>query len=474
MSLEDNIIYQCNAEAFGGGELGRERLERLNSLHVAVVGAGLTGQMVLASLYGLGVGNIYLFDNSEKILRNDRGFLHEKATARPGTPKDKSILSELERIDPDRSIRSRHGKFCEAFAHGLNPDVIIETTNIPQSKEAVLNYAAKSRSKPLYVISLASDASTSAIGSYYPKRRSKFVEHTSLDLDALLHREFERKRQGGYTSGIVSGLATEEVRKIAFRYDEDDRLIDRNQRLVYNTYSSTRDSLEDDLRRNPIPRYNDKKVLVVGAGALGNWAEIYLSKLGLERVDFVDPDVAEEKNLNRQIELRGTIGESKAKTLSKRMRSNDRNIKSTGYFGSVGETGENILPVSMILEKGYDAILGCVDSKSARIWMDQFCTQHGIPYIDGGTDPTTGQVAVYVPGETRRVSDMVDISSLGETNNSCQDRPNPSVVMSNEITSGLMIGELCHVFNNDEYSNPITRPLKYDNRMKNRIKLSKF
>jgi molybdopterin/thiamine biosynthesis adenylyltransferase len=462
-------IHVCNSEAFGGGEIGSERQQKLYNLRVAVVGSGPIGQMVLGCLYGLGVGKIYFMDNSENMSAEDKGFLYGHFDNIRGKKKSDLVFEALQQINPVSKIVPRHGRFSETFVYDFNPQIIIDATNDSVSKERVIQYAFGFSSKAVPVISLASDYDIGAITCYWPKNRVIKIFTEKPNLETLLQKEFDGRAQGGFTSGIVAGLAVEEIRKFAFSYNENDSKLESNVRLAYNIYSITRKGMESDLKKNNIPFYRSKRVLVAGAGALGNWASIYLSQMGLGQVDFLDYDEAEEKNLNRQIQLRGRIREKKAKILSERLKEIDPHVKTGHWDGKLcdelsGEDrarGLKKISEEGILAQKYDAILGCFDNKYARLWLNDFSVRNNIPYIDGGTHPTAGQLAVYIPGKTRNVDQQLNLHAFPEQTSTVCEGPNPSVVMSNAIIGGAMVGELIHVFNPGLNATLLEGPIYY-------------
>ncbi len=476
-------MYICNSEAFGEGELGRERQERVSNLRVAVVGNGLLGQMILGCMYGLGVGNVYFFDDSQSICRKEGWFLYGHTQKIIGKKKSELVAEALHQINPTVREEGRHGRFTEAFIYKFNPNILIDATNDPLSKGRVLGYALSSSSNVVPVISVASDDSKGAITCYWPKnlnRRIKSLKEEP-DLESILHREFEYKEQGSFTSGIIAGLTTEEVRKFAFQYGDEDRKLESNRRLVYNLYSDTRRGMRSNLKPNPIPRYRKKRVLVVGAGALGNWASVYLSQLGIGQVDFVDFDKAEIRNLNRQIQLRGRIGEKKAQILSERIREIDPYVKSRSFDGKLCydlsdddvSSGIRRIRGQFLRRENYDVILGCVDNKEARIWLNEFAIRHRVPYIDGGTHPKEGQLAVYLPGITSPVGEQLDLDSFPDGGTSCVDHLNPSVVMSNAIIAAGMVGELLHIFDYGLNEKPLDGPFSYSTSLPGRFYVEK-
>ena len=111
-----------------------------------------------------------------------------------------------------------------------------------------------------------------------------------------------------------------------------------------------------------------------------------------------------------------------------------------------------------IAEKGYDMIFGCLDNKYARIWLNNFSVNNKIPYIDGGTAARSGQVAVYVPGNTSCVDCQLDLKHLKRIPMHCHEA-DASVVMSNMVIGSAMVGEAVRIFSG---AAPLNGILRYD------------
>lgn len=123
-----------------------------------------------------------------------------------------------------------------------------------------------------------------------------------------------------------------------------------------------------------------RRVVVVGAGALGNEVVRVLGMAGVEQVVLVDPDVVEEKNLALAAWFRGQVGRKKVDVVAEAARSLfpgtewapvDREIADVG-FGVVAEA---------------DVLFGCVDNELARLEMAYIGTKLDLPVCDGGLGP---------------------------------------------------------------------------------------
>ena len=44
-----------------------------------------------------------------------------------------------------------------------------------------------------------------------------------------------------------------------------------------------------------------------------------------------------------------------------------------------------------------DVVIGCLDNREARLWVNRSCWKVGTPWIDGGIQEISGVVKVFVP-----------------------------------------------------------------------------
>ena len=135
------------------------------------------------------------------------------------------------------------------------------------------------------------------------------------------------------------------------------------------------------------------KVLVVGAGALGNEAVKDLVLFGFRHVEVLDMDTVVRSNLNRCVLFREgdqRSGKGKASLVAERTRELNPDVRIRAIEGKVQSMG----PSDM---KGYDVILGCLDNVAARLHLNANSYHAGVPYVDGGTDGFRGRVQAVVP-----------------------------------------------------------------------------
>ena len=219
---------------------------------------------------------------------------------------------------------------------------------------------------------------------------------------------------------IVAGIVLEESKNILMGKAASDAVISYSRNKLATSRSQP-------------------KILVIGAGALGTFVGLGLAYSGFQHCTFMDPDVVEVTNLNRQILLYDAFGESKAKTLSNRL--NDffgmNSNAQVAYFGR----DTDLSP--------YDVVFDCVDNFETRIVLSEECKDKGKILVSGGTSAEAGQAVLYNPrdngvtpaellGLYEIVSERTVEAPLPEKA-SCTYQPDPSVVMTNQITAGFMV-----------------------------------
>lgn len=138
------------------------------------------------------------------------------------------------------------------------------------------------------------------------------------------------------------------------------------------------------------------KVLVVGAGALGNEVCKNLVLSGVRNLSIVDMDYIVKSNLNRCVlfcELDAEEKKLKADVVAEQLKKLDSNIKIKTYPQKIEELPEDFIP-------SHDVVFGCLDNIAARLHVNTHCYFNEIPFIDGGTLGMVGKVQVVLPPET--------------------------------------------------------------------------
>lgn len=142
-------------------------------------------------------------------------------------------------------------------------------------------------------------------------------------------------------------------------------------------------------------KVRDARVLVAGAGALGNEVVKNLALFGVGHIYVVDFDQIEISNLTRSVLFREEDAVNhayKAEIVAKRAMEINPQIKVTPIVGNL------FSEVGLGLYRSVDVVIGCLDSRIARYLLNRLSLRAGKTWIDGSIENLTGTVRVYSPG----------------------------------------------------------------------------
>lgn len=142
-------------------------------------------------------------------------------------------------------------------------------------------------------------------------------------------------------------------------------------------------------------RLREACMLVVGAGALGNELVKNLTLMGVGRILVVDMDRVENSNLSRCVFFRPQDeGRPKAEVVC------ERALELNGDIELVPIVGDVRMSVGLSAFAEVDVVLGGLDSREARLFVNQACWKTSTPWIDGAIEGLMGVVRVFVPPDT--------------------------------------------------------------------------
>lgn len=162
---------------------------------------------------------------------------------------------------------------------------------------------------------------------------------------------------------------------------------------------------EEDFESSPFDRQKritwweqdkirDAKVMVVGAGALGNETLKNLALLGFRNIFIVDFDEVSNSNLSRTVLFRKEdIGEIKAKvaTLRTKELSPLEDIRIDWFNGDI------VWDLGTAIYGEMDIVLGCLDNLETRFHVNRQCWLTNTPWIDSGIHELAGRVSTFIP-----------------------------------------------------------------------------
>lgn len=142
-------------------------------------------------------------------------------------------------------------------------------------------------------------------------------------------------------------------------------------------------------------KVKNARVLVAGAGALGNEVVKNLALFGIGHIYVVDFDRIELSNLTRSVLFREDDAYNhayKAEVVARRAMEINPQIKVTPIVGNLfSEVGFGIYRM-------VDVVIGCLDSRIARYQLNRLCMRAGKTWIDGSIENLTGALRVFTPG----------------------------------------------------------------------------
>jgi len=141
-------------------------------------------------------------------------------------------------------------------------------------------------------------------------------------------------------------------------------------------------------------RVTSARVMVVGAGALGNEVLKNLALMGIGAIFLIDRDRIEAANLSRSVLFR-TRDEGRLKTeaAAQAVRDIHPEVRLRTFDGDV------VYDLGLGVFRRMDVVIGCLDNREARLAVNRACWKVGKPWVDGAIQELFGVARVFVPGE---------------------------------------------------------------------------
>jgi molybdopterin/thiamine biosynthesis adenylyltransferase len=393
--------------------------ERLAQARVGVIGCDWLGSLLAWGLAALGVGHIYLLDD-RRVLAGDRTSLCLPQSSHKGLAG--ALAETLVCMNPAVTARALPVSLRYAeMAHAIPAcDVLVDTSS--EASQRISQAFAYARGVPLILATAGAAGGACSV-------------HLPEQLIALPPQA--EGLPGAAACLVMAGLILEEVRQLLLPLSQDAPMFSHS--LGYNWSRANRFVSSCEIPAPVQPVCLPPGCLIVGAGALGTWVGLALTLAGASGLTIIDPDAVEAANLNRQVLYFDAIGKSKATVLAGRLNHLRQGTNARGIVSPVVRTHLHGAPLVFL----------CVDSFAVRAQVNGWVTRlgEGTTMINGGTSAFRGEVEVYRPGQTACLECRIDVSSLADTEANhrtrCNAMPEPSVVISNMITAGLMVGEAC-------------------------------
>lgn len=200
-----------------------------------------------------------------------------------------------------------------------------------------------------------------SVGQLHTAVVQQFPEVTRDELDAAVNSLDEL----GFLEDAAGSQSTDAASRFA-------------SNLAFFDYFSRLSLGRDELQR----RLTNSHVLVLGTGGLGSTVVMNLAGLGVGRLTLLDVDTVEPRNFARQFLYRTVdIGRSKVERAAEWVQEFDPAIEVRAIERRICGPGDmaDLLP-------GVDLVIKGIDQPPREIagWVNEACTQAGVPHIGGG------------------------------------------------------------------------------------------
>ena len=195
-------------------------------------------------------------------------------------------------------------------------------------------------------------------------------------------------------------------------------------------------------------RLKNARVLVIGAGAIGNETLKNFALLGIGNILVCDMDTISVSNLSRTVLFRKEdAGRKKAETAA--LRTKEMSLEETcsvDFFDGdiVWELGTGVF-------RYFDVIVGCLDNVETRFALNVNCRLVNKSWVDAGINELSGSIRIFGAGEGACYQCFANDNEMiaARQRYSCDDfkkrmfseHKMPTVQISSAIVSALQVQE---------------------------------
>ena len=201
-------------------------------------------------------------------------------------------------------------------------------------------------------------------------------------------------------------------------------------------------------------RLKSARIMVVGAGAIGNELIKNLALLGIGNIYIYDMDAIEHTNLTRSVLYRAKdVGRYKAEVAAERATEINPDVKAKAFISNI------IDDVGLGIYRRMDVVLGGLDNREARLSINQSCYKVNKPWIDGAIEALNGFARVFVPGQgacyecTMTETDWMLINKRKScallTHEQMAEGKIPTTPTSSSIIAGIQVQEMLKLLHID-------------------------
>ena len=478
---------------------GRAGQELIYNSKILITGLTNAGVEAIKTAAMLGVGKIYLIDES----KNKGFFLDNQLNENENTAVQlENIVNGLKFESGDTLETVKVEAFAEEFFNNeklienLKPDAIFDFTGDLSSQTQAIEYGISLAQEQAVDVFLGDCDGFAFTLNHYSANSEDVAEDIAIEKEI---EDFEDEEQGVIMSHMLGSIAIEHFRKNLFIRNNDllanaqEAKEQEDERNSYQEAGEFKDSISYSTLKHPSAyaakkkfknspqaktelsefdlNLSGKKFLVCGCGAIGNPVADMLVRSGASRIDLIDYDHIESHNIERQPFYCGRIDELKAEVLCEKIKKiaeqQGTPIECNALVGKVcdeikEEKEKQSFDKEWFKSQDYDIVFGCFDGPIARETLNEYAAEIGFKYIDGGSQIRMAKVTAFIPGKTScldctmRVKFEADAARLNEEHrriHSCTGNAEivPSVNTSNRIAAALMVAEASKILNSNDY-----------------------
>ena len=210
------------------------------------------------------------------------------------------------------------------------------------------------------------------------------------------------------------------------------------------------------------------KVMVVGAGALGNEVLKNLALMNVGNILIVDFDIIEYSNLSRSVLYREKDCDGnhrKCEVAAERIKEINPNVSTQAIDGDIW------LDVGLGIFRRMDVVIGCLDNRLARKFINQHCYRMGKTWIDGAIENLAGQLDVYKPYTTCYECQLTEAENrIIQYRMGCPDVAQrnanfgkiPTTPISASIIGAMQVQEAIKIIHNNEQQSMAGQQFKFE------------
>ncbi len=245
----------------------------------------------------------------------------------------------------------------------------------------------------------------------------------------------------------------------------------KSQKLKLENTGKQKENWDDTFRLMSwwdAERVSKANVMVVGAGALGNEVLKNLALMNVGSIFIVDFDTIEYANLCRSVLFRTEDikkNKFKCEIAGERIKEINPNLKVQTVNGDI------MIDVGLGVMKRMDVIIGCLDNRIARLFINRYAYKVGKVWIDGAIENLSGQLNVYQNGKScyecaltavdwENIRFKMGCADIAQRN-STQGRV-PTTPISSSIIAAMQVQEAIKVIHGNEKQSMAGEQFKYD------------